>query len=240
MSSEDSSREETPRSTGPEEGSAAGPTGSADGRDAHEERLVVGLVRGIHGLKGAVRVEVLTDDPSRFDVGSVLHPEGRPDPLTVISAHQDPPGLLVRFAERATREAVESLRGSYLEVVVGEPLPEGAYYWHELMEVLVRTTDGEELGQVADVFRAGEGEVFVVRGGRRGELLVPAVGSVVREFAPRDGRIVVDAQALALDEPAEESAPEPRPRSRGRRADAGTRAAGRRDDASGSSSASGR
>ena len=35
-----------------------------------------GLVRGLHGLRGAVRVEVLSDDPRRFARGSVLHPEG--------------------------------------------------------------------------------------------------------------------------------------------------------------------
>ena len=28
------------------------------------QRLVVALVRGVHGLRGAVRVEVLTDRPS--------------------------------------------------------------------------------------------------------------------------------------------------------------------------------
>ena len=40
----------------------------------------------------------------------------------------------------------------------------------------------------------------MVRGGPRGEVLVPAVRSVILEFAPRDGRLVVDAEALGLDE----------------------------------------
>ena len=31
------------------------------------ERLVVALVRGVHGLRGAVRVEVLTDHPETND-----------------------------------------------------------------------------------------------------------------------------------------------------------------------------
>ena len=43
------------------------------------ERLTVGLVRGLHGLRGAVRVEVLSDDPDRFEVGSVLHLDGEDD-----------------------------------------------------------------------------------------------------------------------------------------------------------------
>ena len=48
------------------------PASAAEG----EERLVVGLVRGIHGLKGAVRVEVLTDNPERFDAGETVYREG--------------------------------------------------------------------------------------------------------------------------------------------------------------------
>ena len=41
-----------------------------------EERVAVGLVHGLHGLRGAVRIEVLSDEPHRFEVGSVLFVEG--------------------------------------------------------------------------------------------------------------------------------------------------------------------
>lgn len=71
--------------------------------------------------------------------------------------------------------------------------------------------DGTALGTVDDIYRAGAAEVLVVRGGPLGELDVPNVASIVREFAPREGRIVVDAAVLDLDE-----APPPR-RPRGRR-----------------------
>ncbi len=64
------------------------------------------------------------------------------------------------------------------------------------------TDTGEELGTVADIFRVGEGEVYVVRG-PRGEILVPAVAAVVKELSPADKRMVVDADALGLTNPAE-------------------------------------
>jgi 16S rRNA processing protein RimM len=164
-------------------------------------RLVVGLVRGVHGLRGAVRVEVLTDRPERFEAGSVLHREGDDATLTVAWSQDDQPGLLVRFEEIDDRPAAEELRGQYLEADAPETPAEGEVYWHEVEGTEVRTVDGEVLGTVGDVFRAGGGEVWVVTGGRRGEVLVPAVKTVVREFAPREGRIVVDAEALDLGEP---------------------------------------
>jgi 16S rRNA processing protein RimM len=159
---------------------------------------VVGLVRGFRGVRGAVRVEVLTDDPARFTLGSVLHPEGSDERLTVAEVHADKPGIVVRFAEVPTRNAAEALRDTYLEADPVD-LPPDTYYWHEVVGCRVETTTGEELGMVGDVTRVGEAEVYLVRGAR-GELLVPAVRSVVMELAPADRRIVVDAVALGLDE----------------------------------------
>ena len=185
---------------------------------ARGERLVVGLVRGVHGLRGAVRVEVLSDDPGRFSPGSVLYPEGGSDPLTVTWRREDAPGagLLVRFRELRTRTEAETLRDRYLEADPRpEGLSEGSFYWHEVLAARVRTSAGEELGRVQDVFRAGEGEVFVVRGGARGEVLVPAVRSVVTTFSPRQGEIVVDAQALGLEPSVPAGPPEQEPQSAG-------------------------
>jgi 16S rRNA processing protein RimM len=195
--------------------------------EAAAGRLVVGLVRGLHGLRGAVRVEVLSDDPDRFAVGSVLHEEGSDAPLTVAWAHADGPGLLVRFGERPTRGSVEDLRDRYLEADVTAPLAEGSFYWHELIGVEVATGAGEVLGTVTDVFRAGGGEVLSVSGGPRGEVLVPAVAAVMLDFSPRERRIVVDADALDL------AAAPPDRRPRGRRTSRAwrTRAATRGDPA---------
>ena len=165
-----------------------------------DERLVVGLVRGVHGLRGMVRVEILSDNPERFAAGSVLYREGDQRPLTIASAHRDGPGLLVRFHEVADRNAADGLRNVYLEArVAPKDLPPDAFYWHDIVGCSVTTTAGEQLGEVSDVFRVGGSEVFTVRGSR-GEVLVPAVGSVVRELDTASKRIVVDGEALGLDE----------------------------------------
>jgi 16S rRNA processing protein RimM len=175
-------------------------TGQAGRTPAGEGRLVVGLVRGVQGLRGVVRVEVLTDDPSRFDPGRVLHPEGADSPLTVRESRADGPGLLVAFAEVTSREAADALRDTYLEGDTADaaPLAEGSYYWHDLVGCAVTTTAGESLGTVEDIFRVGESEVYVVNG-PRGEVLVPAVAAIVKELAPAEKRIVVDGDALGLD-----------------------------------------
>jgi 16S rRNA processing protein RimM len=174
------------------------------------ERLVVGQVRGFHGLKGAVRVESLTDRAEdRFAVGSVLHREGSEAKLTIVEAVTDGLGWRLRFKEVPDRTAAETLRDVYLETTVapGEELPRGEYYWHQIIGCTVADVDGTELGKVVDMYRAGGAEVIVVRGSR-GETDIPLVRSLVRIFAPGRGEIVVDGDALGLRGDAEVEGPE--------------------------------
>jgi 16S rRNA processing protein RimM len=189
-------------------------------------RLVVAQVRGLHGLNGAVRVEVLTDRPEdRFAPGHVLHVEGDPRPLTISAAApvEDGPGWRLRFREVPHRGAAEWLRDAYLEIEVDRStdLASGAAYWHEVIGTTVRDSTGAELGRVADVYRAGESEVYVVRGGPAGEFDVPAVRDVITTFAPERGEIVVDEGVLDLggapvDGPATKEASAAKPRRRPR------------------------
>lgn len=153
-----------------------------------------------------VRVEVLTDRPEeRFAPGRVLHREGTIAPLTIVASGpvEDGPGWRLQFGEVASRSAAERLREAYLETEVdrSSDLEPGAAYWHEVIGAEVRGLDGRGLGTVADVYRAGEAEVVVVRGGPAGEFDLPIVKDIVRTFAPERGEIVVDETVLDLAAP---------------------------------------
>jgi 16S rRNA processing protein RimM len=191
---------------------------------AQQDRLVVALVRGVHGLHGAVRVEILTDKPEdRYAVGRVLYREGSDEPLRIVwsSAVADGPGWRVQFDSIGDRSAAEELKGTYLEIDVGPDaaLPRGAYFWHEVVGTTVTSTDGTVLGTVRDVYRSGGAEIYLVDGGDYGEFDVPAVRDFIRIFAPRRGEIVVDAEALDLTPPKRKRGSDPdRPRAPRRRA----------------------
>jgi len=163
---------------------------------------VVGLVRGLRGLRGQVRLELLTDRPEdRFTVGTRLYLEGTPQTLTISesSAVADGPGWWLRFKEISSREAADTLRDLYLEIdaPVEEHEP-GRWFFHELVGLSVRSTAGEDLGTIEEIYRAGGAEVFLVRG-PRGELDIPGVKGIVAELAPERGEMIVDMDALDLD-----------------------------------------
>ncbi len=177
--------------------------GEGPPRDGALPRLTVALVRGFRGLRGQVRVELLTDRPEdRFRVGARLFPEGTDERLTVAEAVPvaDGRGWWLRFREIGDRTlAEERLRDRYLEIDdPGEPREPGRWFWHELLGLAATSTAGEPLGEIVDIYRAGGAEVFVVRG-PRGQFDVPGVRGVVTELAPERGVMVVDLDSLALD-----------------------------------------
>jgi hypothetical protein len=77
-------------------------------------------------------------------------------------------------------------------------LGRGSYYWHEVIGCPVVGVDGADLGQVTDIYRVGENDVYVVSGGTVAPFDLPAVRAFIRVFAPRRGEIVVDADSLDL------------------------------------------
>lgn len=179
---------------------------------------MVALVRGLRGLRGQVRVELLTDRPEdRFTVGARLYLEGDlATSLTIADASPvaDGPGWWLQFREIRDRDAAEALRDRYLEIdAPDEPREPGRWFIHELEGLAVRSAGGDDLGSVTDVYRAGGADVFLVRG-PRGELDIPGVRGIVVELAPERGVMIVDLDALALDARPVEDEDYVRPRDR--------------------------
>ncbi len=73
---------------------------------------------------------------------------------------------------------------------MAQPLPEGTWYWDDLVGLAVVEPDGRSVGELVEVFRAGGGEVYRIVG-PDGERLVPALRSVVLEIDLEAGRMVV-------------------------------------------------
>ena len=166
--------------------------------------LVVGRIGRPHGVRGAVTVELRTDDPgARFAPGSVLRTEpAERGPLTVRDARPRLAGLVVEFEEAQGREAALGLRDTLL-LVDSETLPAlddpDEFYDHELVGLAAVRSDGTALGTVGEVVHAPGGDLLAVtdNGGR--EHLVPFVRQIVPTVDVAAGRVVVDPPEGLLD-----------------------------------------
>ena len=162
------------------------------------DALVVGLILGPHGVRGEVRIDPRTDVEGRFRVGAVLDCDDV-GPLTVIGLRGEVAKPIVRFEGYDTREAAEALRRKFLRVARSESrrATPGAYLWADLVGSRVETPDGESLGVVQDLLRAGENDVLVVADASGRERLLPMLESVVKHIDADAGRIVAVPQEEA-------------------------------------------
>jgi 16S rRNA processing protein RimM len=154
------------------------------------ERLAAARVTGAKGLAGAMRLELLTDRADRLTVGSLLLPEGEDAPRRITAAETGGRVPVIRLEGIDSRQAAEAMIGRYLEVEA-EPLPEGSYYWHQIVGLKVVDEDGRQRGTVVEVFRAGENEVYRVEADGQPDLLLPALREVIRRIDLDAGRMIV-------------------------------------------------
>lgn len=171
--------------------------------------LVVGHLNKAHGTKGDFFVWPLTDHPeSVFAPGVVLSlgeerdDEPNPDlpPLRVETARPFKRGMLVTFGGVEDRTQAEQLRGCYLYLPIDQvaPLAEGEVFYHQLLGMKVSTVDGEELGEIAEVFEARPVDLLEVHG-PRGVVMLPFRDEIVVEVDIEGGRMVVDPPEGLLD-----------------------------------------
>ncbi len=157
--------------------------------------IVVGVVRGAHGVRGEVRVEPMTDRAAeRFRAGFRFTTDD--GTLVVASVRGTSDSPIVRFDGIRDRDAAEKLNGRELRIARATARRPGEYLWADLIGLEAYTPDGTRVGEVTEVLRAGGADVLVVRDGAR-EVLLPTIDTVVREVDVEGGRIVVIPQEEA-------------------------------------------
>jgi 16S rRNA processing protein RimM len=167
--------------------------------------VVVGRIGRPHGVKGELSVEPRSDEPERrFAVGAVLQtrpPQGaephrpdRPTRLTVATTRWHQSRLLVCFEEVGDRDAAEAVRGLLLALEVDPaeaPDDPEEFYDHQLVGLPVVTTDGTEVGELAEIVHGPAQDLLSIRAEDGREILVPFVAQLVPEVDLAAGRIVV-------------------------------------------------
>ncbi len=157
--------------------------------------LAVARVVAAHGIRGDVRCSLLTDFPERFKRGLRLYVGDERAPHEVERARVDRKGVLLKLSGVDRRDDAETLRGALLCVAEKDAvrLPRGSYFWHDIIGLRVRTTEGRELGKVAEIMETGSADVYVVRPDPpdRGELLLPAIKDVVQKIDLEQGEMTV-------------------------------------------------
>jgi 16S rRNA processing protein RimM len=147
-------------------------------------------------VRGELKCRIVTDfAEERFRPGTRLLFGRELRPFTLRSARLQGDMAYLELEGIADRDAAEGLRGADVMVPADEAiaLPKGQFYWHQVIGLRVEdVSTGETLGTVAEILETGANHVYVVRGGRRGEVLIPVITDVVKSIDPAAGVILVE------------------------------------------------
>jgi 16S rRNA processing protein RimM len=166
------------------------------GQDSGTEDLVtVALITRPHGLKGALKIKLESDNPGRFKVGNrlLLVRKGQAAPVTIESfVPQNQYGLL-KLAGIDTVEQAEELRNTDLAVRQSEltGLDPGQYYTFQILGLKVVSAKGEELGEVVRIEEYPAGDIYLVDG-PKGKFYVPARGEIIISVDLKKGVIAIN------------------------------------------------
>ena len=155
------------------------------------DTVVVARVNGPHGRDGALNIELLSDLPGRFDVGSEFFVDGIA--RSINDARQTGPSTaLIKLDGVSNRAQAAALTGKYLSAFPDKDLTldEGEFFHYQLIGMQVRAEDGEELGELQEILETGSNDVYIVRGAT-GEILIPAIAQVVLDVDVSAGVMLV-------------------------------------------------
>jgi len=179
-------------------------------------QLRVGRLVKAHGLKGAIKLELYTDDPDgRFVPGATFTlqvPESSPwhgKPLTVrdfrwMNSH--PVAFFEGVDDRSTAEELIRAILWIDEDTQSASDEEDAWFDHQLVGLDV-VRDGAVVGRVARVEHLPAQDLLIVRVGDD-EVLVPFVKAIVPEVDVPGGRVVVTPPPGLFEDLPEEPAEE--------------------------------
>ena len=156
-----------------------------------EDSVTVGRIKGPWGLLGDLKVESFTDFAGRFSPGSILYLDGQP--TCVERARPAKGGFLVKLDLAGDRTSAESFRDRMLTVPREDvkPLPEGSYYYFQIIDMAVFNESGAHLGKVKEILATGTNDVYVVAQADQRDLLIPALADVVLQIDPQNNKMTV-------------------------------------------------
>jgi 16S rRNA processing protein RimM len=173
---------------------------------AANEKLIVGKISGVYGVKGWVKVHSDTDpregiaDYNPWFIQQGGHAKGEWREIRLENGRRQAKTVIAKLEGVDDRDAAMQLTGALIAITPEQlqALNEDEFYWRDLIGLRVINREGIELGTVQRLMETGANDVLVVsteksveQGGR--ERLVPwTPGQAILEVDLELGQIQVD------------------------------------------------
>lgn len=161
-----------------------------------EEKVLLGLINGLFGVKGWVKVYSYTRprikivDYQQWYLGDDLD-----QPIRVEEGRPLKGGVVVKLDGINDRDAAVELLDRNIWIAGDQltSLPTNEYYWYQLIGLDVLDTENKPLGSIKDLIETGANDVMIVRGKGKTEHLIPYIqGQVIKAINLEQKCMVVD------------------------------------------------
>ncbi|MFH5810483.1 ribosome maturation factor RimM [Companilactobacillus sp. FL22-1] len=169
-----------------------------------EELYRVGTIVNTHGIKGELRVIPITDFPEdRFKAGAKLYlkSQGQTLEFTVESSRPHKSFILVKLKGYDNINDVEKYVKSEL-FADGEEVPtlnEGEFLYKQIIGLTVIDKDLGEVGKITEIIELGSNDVWVVKGPKYKEILLPYIDDVIKDVDLDAGIVKVEIPDGLID-----------------------------------------
>ncbi len=163
-----------------------------------EDKIIIAKVGAPHGVKGWVKLNSFTTDPSKvFDYlpWQIKHAKAWQS-IDIADYKVSAKNIVIRFTDCDDRDKAQSYTNLELAIDKSQ-LPkaaEGEYYWHDLEGLTVTNLQDQLLGKVSHLLATGANDVMVVAGQKRH--LIPFIkDQVIKNIDLATQAMVVDWDA---------------------------------------------
>lgn len=157
--------------------------------------IVVGRFGKAHGIKGAVTVQSFTEPTAnilQYHPWFIKTKKGWEE-IKIDSAEQRGKLIIAWVDQVVDRDQASALTNQEIAVLesVLPKLPEGEYYWQQLIGLNVTNLNQVQLGKVTEMLATGANDVMVVEGGRK-HLIPFLMDRYIQSIDLDTGEIIVD------------------------------------------------
>ena len=160
-------------------------------------RIVVGVIRKAHGVRGEASIEPWTDSPDRFDElesVTLVSPDERETREAAVESVRIHAGrALLKFAGIDSPEEVQLLHNWTVEIPEEQAraLEEDEYFLHDLAGLTLVDAEGRERGVVVEAYEGGGGILLNVKRPDGKEFELPFAADLCTEIDLAAKRMVV-------------------------------------------------
>ncbi len=167
------------------------------------EYLIIGRVTKPHGIRGALKVEPLTENPKRFDQLETVYlgpEEGPSESFSVQHVQYQHNVVILSLVELQDRNAAEVWRNAYVQIPAdnAQPLAEGEHYYYEFIGLKVYTIENIFVGTIENIVSYPANDVIVVTKENK-EILIPDIPEIVKSFDLERGVMIIEPMEGLLD-----------------------------------------